>query len=181
MANLAGVGTGFVGSVGLVAMGLAVAPASAQSNLDAGKSASQIFAHTCNACHRSPRAIKKTTVGFMREHYTTGIQEAQTMAAYLASVGTDPKAVEQRRKPVLGAGTAPETAPGDQAKTDQAKTDQAKSEQAKADDAPAKARARRPSESLEIDQTVAATAPAAPPAAVTASSPPVRPVTAFEE
>ena len=47
---------------------LAAAPAQAQSNLDAGKSPAQIFAHTCNACHRSPREIKRTSVAFMREH-----------------------------------------------------------------------------------------------------------------
>ena len=41
---------------------------------------------------------------FMREHYTTGAQEAAAMAAYLASVGSDPRAVQQRRKPTLGAG-----------------------------------------------------------------------------
>ena len=161
-----------------VALWLAANPAFAQSNLDAGKSAAQIFSHTCNACHRSPREIKKTTVGFMREHYTTGIQEAQTMTAYLASVGTDPKAVEQRRKPVLGAGTAPVEAAthGDQAKTDASKADDA---QAKG---PQHGRTRRPSESLEIGQTVVATAPPAAPAAVTASSPPpVTPASAFEE
>ena len=165
-----------------MALWLAAGPAFAQSNLDAGKSASQIFSHTCNACHRSPREIKKTTVGFMREHYTTGIEEAQTMTAYLASVGTDPKAVEQRRKPTLGAGTAPVEAPNH---GDQAKADAAKADAGKADDAQAKgtqhARVRRPSESLEIDQAVAATAPAAPPPAVTAASPPVTPASAFEE
>jgi hypothetical protein len=155
-----------VAGLGLVAVGLAVVPAFAQSNLDAGKSASQIFSHTCNACHRSPREIKKTTVGFMREHYTTGIQEAQTMAAYLASVGSDSKAVEQRRKPVLGAGTAP----AEVAHTDQGKAGDAKGAQT--------GRIRRPSESLETGQTVVATAPAVPPATATASSPPVTPVTA---
>ena len=31
-----------------------IAAASAQANLDAGKSPAQIFAHGCSACHRSP-------------------------------------------------------------------------------------------------------------------------------
>ncbi len=48
------------------------APARAQSNLDAGKSAAQIFADTCNACHRSPREVRPTSAAFLREHYTTG-------------------------------------------------------------------------------------------------------------
>jgi len=82
----------------------------AQSNLDAGKSPAQIFADTCSACHRSPREIKKTTPAFLREHYTTGLREATTMAAYLATVGSDPRAVQQRRPPALGAGQAPAAA-----------------------------------------------------------------------
>jgi hypothetical protein len=94
-----GVGISFAGS------------ALAQSNLDAGKSAAQIFADTCNACHRSPREIKKTSPAFMREHYTTGMREAVMMANYLASVGSDPQAIQQRKPPVMGAGHAPATEP----------------------------------------------------------------------
>ena len=76
----------------------------AQSNLDAGKSPAQIFSDTCNACHRSPRELKPSSAGFLREHYTTGGREAAAMAGYLASVGSDPRAVQQRKPPVLGAG-----------------------------------------------------------------------------
>ncbi|MGZ3286466.1 MAG: hypothetical protein ACXU87_00390, partial [Xanthobacteraceae bacterium] len=68
-----------------------------------GKSAAQIFSGTCNACHRSPRELKQTNAGFLREHYTTGPREAAAMAAYLASIGSDPRAVQQRRPPTLGA------------------------------------------------------------------------------
>jgi hypothetical protein len=82
---------------------LAAAPVGAQSNLDAGKSPAQIFSDTCGACHRTPRELKPTSPGFLREHYTTGGREAATMAAYLASVGSDPRAVQQRRPPALGA------------------------------------------------------------------------------
>jgi len=82
---------------------LTAAPVDAQSNLDAGKSPAQIFSDTCGACHRSPRELKPTSPGFLREHYTTGGREAATMAAYLASVGSDPRAVQQRRPPALGA------------------------------------------------------------------------------
>jgi hypothetical protein len=86
---------------------LAAVPAFAQSNLDAGKSPAQIFSDTCGACHRSPRELKPTSPGFLREHYTTGAREAATMAAYLASVGSDPRAVQQRRPPALGAKPPP--------------------------------------------------------------------------
>jgi hypothetical protein len=123
-----------------VAVALAAAQAGAQSNLDAGKSPAQIFSDTCNACHRSPRELKQTSPAFLREHYTTGAREAAAMAAYLATVGSDARAVQQRRPPALGGGQGgpTETAtrpaqtvpPGsDQARTDQAKPDQAKPDQ----------------------------------------------------
>jgi len=98
---------------GLLGAGLAVAavPAQAQSNIDAGKTPAQIFSDTCNACHRSPRELKPTNAGFLREHYTTGAREAAAMAAYVAAVGSDPQAVRQRRPPAMGAGQAPPPAP----------------------------------------------------------------------
>jgi hypothetical protein len=102
----------------LVIGGAAVAAAfsaQAQSNLYAGKSSAQIFAATCNACHRSPRELKPTNAGYLRQHYTTGAQEAAAMAAYLAEIGSDPRAVQQRPYPSLGAGRAP-TPTADQAK-----------------------------------------------------------------
>jgi hypothetical protein len=129
-----------------VVVALAAADAPAQSNLDAGKSPAQIFSDTCNACHRSPRELKQTSPGFLREHYTTGAREAAAMGAYLATVGSDARAVQQRRPPALGGGQGgpSETAarpaqsvpPGtDQAKPDQARTDQARIDQAKPDQA----------------------------------------------
>ena len=91
-----------------------LSPSAAQSNLDAGKSPAQIFSDTCNACHRNPREIKPASAAFLREHYTTGPREAAAMAGYLASVGSDPNAVKQRRPPAMGAGQTPpaEAKPG---------------------------------------------------------------------
>ena len=138
MARVSRVGPWVIG----VAVALAAADAPAQSNLDAGKSPAQIFSDTCNACHRSPRELKQTSPGFLREHYTTGAREAAAMAAYLATVGSDARAVQQRRPPALGGGQGgpTETAarpaqpvpPGtDQTKPDQGKPDQAKTDQAR--------------------------------------------------
>jgi hypothetical protein len=90
--------------IAAAALSAAVLPVHAQSNLDAGKSAAQIFSATCNACHRSPRELKQSSAGFLREHYTTGPREAAAMAAYLSAIGSDPRAVQQRRPPTLGAG-----------------------------------------------------------------------------
>ena len=131
---------------------MGVAPARAQANLDAGKSAAQIFADTCNACHRSPREIKATSAAFLRDHYTTGPRAAAAMAAYLASIGSDTRAVQQRRPPTLGAGQA--GSPG----ADQGKPagDQAA---AAANDRNAAARPRRPSESIEAGNLPIAAAP----------------------
>jgi hypothetical protein len=73
-------------------------------NLEAGKSPSQIFAGTCNACHKSPRGLLKTvppaSLGtFLRQHYTTSPEMANVLSSYLVSngatdtryVGTQPK------------------------------------------------------------------------------------------
>jgi hypothetical protein len=70
----------------------AVGRAEAQENLDAGKTPSQIFAGTCNACHRSPRGLLKTVSpsslpGFLRQHYTTSPNMAGVLASYLVSNG----------------------------------------------------------------------------------------------
>jgi hypothetical protein len=70
----------------------------AQENLEAGKSPSQIFAGTCNACHKSPRGLLRTVAAgslpsFLRQHYTTSPQMANVLAAYLVSNGAnDPRA-----------------------------------------------------------------------------------------
>ena len=81
----------------------AVIPVQAQ-NLEAGKSPSQIFAGTCNACHKSPRGLLRTVPagslpGFLRQHYTTSGDMASLLSAFLVAngaadtrhVGTPPK------------------------------------------------------------------------------------------
>jgi len=62
------------------------------TNLEAGKSPSQIFAQTCNACHKSPRGLLKSVPpgslpGFLRQHYTTSSDMAGILASYLVSNG----------------------------------------------------------------------------------------------
>src|SRR6201997_1260934 len=64
----------------------------AQENLEAGKSPSQIFAGTCNACHKSPRGLLKTVPlgslpSFLRQHYTTSPNMAGVLSSYLISNG----------------------------------------------------------------------------------------------
>src|SRR3954463_10991300 len=62
------------------------------TNLEAGKSPSQIFTQTCNACHKSPRGLLKSVApgslpGFLRQHYTTSSDMAGILASYLVSNG----------------------------------------------------------------------------------------------
>ena len=72
---------------------LATAPAHAQAtNLEAGKSPSQIFAGTCTVCHKSPRGLLKTVApgslpSFLRQHYTTSPDMAGLLSSYLISNG----------------------------------------------------------------------------------------------
>jgi hypothetical protein len=150
------------------------APAHAQSNIDAGKSPAQIFSTTCNACHRSPRELRPTSAGFLREHYTTGGREAATMAAYLASIGSDARAVQQRRPPVLGAGQAalPEGRTAHGSGGDEARA------------SPGSVKPRRPSDSVEAGAFPVAAGPDADaegPSAPAAAPPDRQPSEPFEE
>ena len=77
----------FALTIGLLAA-LAPAVAGAQTNIDQGKSASQIFANACAECHKSVAALRKgksaaAIAEFLREHYTTGPQQAASLAAYV--------------------------------------------------------------------------------------------------
>ena len=78
-------------------IGCLLAGVAAAENLDAGKSPSQIFSNTCNACHKSPRGLLKSVSasslpGFLRQHYTTGTDMAAMLSSYLISNGAaDPR------------------------------------------------------------------------------------------
>src|ERR1700704_3691322 len=87
----------------------AAMPARAQvQNLEAGKSPSQIFAGTCNACHKSPRGLLKTVSAgslpsFLRQHYTTSSEMASLLSAFLVSNGaTDTRYVGAHPQPGKG-------------------------------------------------------------------------------
>src|ERR1700712_4038498 len=83
----------------------ASAPAWAQAtNLEAGKSPSQIFAGTCNACHKSPRGLLKSVPasslpGFLRQHYTTSSDMASVLASYLVSNGATDTRYQAKDQP----------------------------------------------------------------------------------
>lgn len=84
----------------MLAATILATPAGAQGNIDAGRSPAQLFADTCAACHRSARDIKRPSVGFLRQHYTAGPDEASVMANYLNSgAASDPRAGQPKRPP----------------------------------------------------------------------------------
>src|SRR3979411_345948 len=78
---------------GWFAIWFAIGPGWAEAqNLEAGKSPSQFFGGTCNACHKSPRGLLKTVApgslpGFLRQHYTTSSDMAALLSAFLVSNG----------------------------------------------------------------------------------------------
>src|SRR5271156_5213372 len=78
----------FALTIGLL-VALAPAMARAQTNIDQGKSASQIFSNACAECHKSASALRKgksaaALAEFLREHYTTGREQAASLAAFVA-------------------------------------------------------------------------------------------------
>jgi len=74
----------------------------AQGNIDQGKTPAQAFADTCSACHRSPRALKRTSAAFLGQHYSASSAQASAMAAYLAGFPSEP-AQQHKRPPASGA------------------------------------------------------------------------------
>src|SRR5262245_63418245 len=84
-----------------LAVFLPALPCQAQGNIDRGKTPAQAFAETCAACHRGPRALKRTSAAFLREHYSVSSTEASAMAAYLAGFPSEP--VQQAKRPPASA------------------------------------------------------------------------------
>ena len=79
----------------LGALYLSSGTAAQAQNIDEGKSAPQLYAATCAACHSNPAALAKgrfraTLASFLQDHYTTGVGEAWALAGYLASVDAGP-------------------------------------------------------------------------------------------
>lgn len=88
----------------LLVAGFAANSAHAQpTNLEAGKSPSQIFAGTCSACHKSPRGLLKSVSasalpGFLRQHYTTSSDMASLLASYVVSNGASDTRYQGRQE-----------------------------------------------------------------------------------
>ena len=95
-------------TVGCLAAALQITAADAQGNIDAGKTPAQIFGDTCSACHRSARDLRRASASFLRAHYTTGSEEAASMANYLAGLAAaQPNPSQPKRPPAEAAKQQP--------------------------------------------------------------------------
>jgi hypothetical protein len=83
--------------------------AHAQTNLDQGKSASQIFASACAECHKAAHGLShgknsSALADFLGEHYTTNRDQAAALAAYVlggsggSPIGAAPQSRGQKPK-----------------------------------------------------------------------------------
>jgi len=138
--------------VGVVGAGLlaAAGAASAQENLDAGKSGAQLYQSNCAICHKSAQALDKSGGGlfglesFLREHYTSSRESAAAISAYLNTVGGGPAQAHPVRKK---AGKKKEAKPETKPDAKDGKPAEAKPEEKKSDEKkPAEKPGEKPSQ-----------------------------------
>jgi hypothetical protein len=96
-----------------VAAGLGTMALRAQTALEDPKNAPKIFANTCSACHKSPQGLAKSggTASFLRQHYTTGPEMSNAMAAYLAAAGNGPPSKKNDKQKEAAAPTGAKATP----------------------------------------------------------------------
>ena len=151
----------------------------AQTNIDQGKPASELFANYCAVCHKSTRGLANGRSGpalsqFLREHYAASREQAASLAAYVISAG----------------GNAPPPKP-ERAKTEEPKNQEPKTQESKAQGKPrptssasAKPEPDRPGrvppqgheETTPGEKPVAAAPPAAPANPAAAPTPELNPM-----
>lgn len=108
MPNWRWLGMILLGSVAVIRM-CGPVPATAE-DLDAGKSAPQLFASNCSSCHRTPYGLAKrmnrwSLDSFLQEHYTASRASAGTLSAYLIDVGANARDSQHKQSEL----TAPTT------------------------------------------------------------------------
>lgn len=129
----------FAGSIGLYA-GLLPVLAEAQVSIDQGKSPAEMFSLDCATCHKTARGLAKgrgtsELASFLGEHYTSGKEQAASLAAYVMGAGGGDAAAPAAR--ATPAKPAPE-----RARTDEPKREPGKPEEG----TPATARLQPPNE-----------------------------------
>jgi hypothetical protein len=115
----------FVGSIGLF-VGLLPVLVEAQTSIDQGKSPAEMFSLDCATCHKNARGLAKgrstsDLSSFLAEHYTSGKDQAASLAAYVMGAGGGEAApVTQGR----GAKPVPEHARTEEPKRELGKPDE---------------------------------------------------------
>jgi len=141
---------GLSGAGMVLAASMLAGAASAQENLDAGKSGAQLYQSNCAICHKSAQALDKSGGGlfglesFLREHYTSSRESAAAISAYLNTVGGGPAQAHPVRKK---AGKKKEAKPETKPDAKDAKPAEAKPEEKKSDEKkPAEKPGEKPSQ-----------------------------------
>ncbi|MGH7913697.1 MAG: hypothetical protein ACREPW_03470, partial [Candidatus Binataceae bacterium] len=141
--------TGFIRCMGLgmaVLLLGAAGTASAQENLNAGKTPAELYAADCTMCHKSPRGLadKAGIFGlesFLREHYTSSRESAAAISAYLQAIDREPAHRQVRSRPSSQTGhkaklafppPRPSQANSSESKSSETKASKAKTSKAKA-------------------------------------------------
>jgi hypothetical protein len=102
-------------SVGVLTVLAGSCGLAAAQDFSAGKTAAQLFASDCSACHKSPAGLAKgqsagALASFLREHYTTKPESASALAAYVAGAGPGSARVSPQA-PITGAKPEEKPAP----------------------------------------------------------------------
>ncbi len=170
-------------AIGMVALCMAV-PATAQENLDLGKSPAQLFAANCAVCHKSPQGLAKAggllgLDSFLREHYTASKESASALAGYLKSMEPAPGGParatkrnakgDDKTKPdgMKKTGAKPGDAKGTETKPDATAVEPKPPESSPPESKPAEAKTSepKPADAKPADAKPAEVKPNAPPAA----------------
>jgi len=139
-------------------------------DLNEGKSPAELFQAGCSVCHQSPAGLAKgrregELTGFLRQHYSSSVQHAGTLASFLVSRGAGPAAaVPARQTPVERPPAPVGRRPADEERKPQ--------EVARPDREPASKR-KPPAAAARTPQPAAQQAPAAATAAAAAAAVPV--------
>jgi hypothetical protein len=138
--------------VSVMASAMMASPSLAQTNIDQGKSPTELFANACAACHKTTRGLANgrsslTLSIFLREHYTASSDQAAALAAYVlnsggnapgpkpAAKGQEAKGQEPKGQGSKGQETKGQETKGQEAKGQEAKGQEAKGQEAKGQEA----------------------------------------------
>lgn len=170
-----------IGPVSIMALAMLASPSFAQTNIDQGKSAAELFANDCAACHKTTRGLANgrnslTLSIFLREHYTASRDQAAALAAYVLNSGGNapaPKPTARVEEPKnqdrKGQEPKGQELKGQESKGQQAKGQEPKAQEPKAQE-PKETRTQEPK--VQEARTPPPTAPQEPaPTAATPAEP----------